>query len=91
VKTSFMTSNLKPAQISVGLFSNLKMEKGLSLFAGDLEKAFSVAKELGFDGIEISVADSKEISISELKNLVNKSQIKVFAIATGGAAVIWMD
>ena len=87
MKTSFMTSNLKPKQNSVSLFGNLKVEKGLSLFAGDLEKAFSMAKELGFDGIEISVADSKEISVSELRDLVNKYQINISAIATGGAAV----
>jgi len=54
IKTSFMTSNLKPKQNSTSLFGNLKVERGLSLFPGDLEKAFSVAKELGFNGIEIS-------------------------------------
>ena len=82
-----MTSNLKPTQGGVGLFGNLKVERGLSLFPGDLEKAFSVAQELEFDGIEISVADSKEISVSELRDLVNKYQISISAIATGGAAV----
>jgi sugar phosphate isomerase/epimerase len=87
MKTSFMTSNLIQREEGVGLFSNLKVEKGLSLFPGDLEKAFSVAQKLGFDGIEVSVADPEEISISKLKDLVNKYQIKVSAIATGGAAV----
>jgi hypothetical protein len=52
-----------------------------------LKKAFSVAKELKFNGIEISLTDPKEISVSELKDLVNKYQINVSAIATGGAAV----
>jgi sugar phosphate isomerase/epimerase len=87
MKTSFMTSNLKLTQGGVGLFGNLKVERGLSLFPGDLEKAFSVAQKLGFDGIEVSVADPEEISISKLKDLVDKYQIKVSAIATGGAAV----
>ena len=87
MKTSFMTSNLIQGEEGVGLFGNLKVEKGLSLFPGDLEKAFSVAQKLGFDGIEVSVADPEEISISKLKDLVNKYQIKVSAIATGGAAV----
>ncbi len=86
MKTSFMTSNLRQGKSSVGLFGNLKVEKGLSLFPGDLEKAFSVAKELKFDGIEISVANPEEISISKLKDLINKYRIKVSAIATGGAA-----
>jgi len=88
MKTSFMTSNLKSAQGGVGLFGNLKVERGLSLFPGDLEKAFSVARELGFDGIEISVADPGEISLSKVKVLVNKYQVGISAIATGGAAVI---
>jgi len=87
MKTSFMTSNLKTKQNSVGLFGNLKVERGLSLFPGDLEKAFSVAQELGFDGIEVSVADPGEISVSELKDLVNNYQIAISAVATGGVAV----
>jgi len=87
IKTSFMTSNLKPKQNSTGLFGNLKVERGLSLFPGDLEKAFSVAKELGFDGIEISVADPEEISLSKVKDLANKYQVGISAVSTGGAAV----
>jgi len=89
IKTSFLTSNLKPthAQSGVGLFGNLKVERGLSLFPGDLEKAFSMAKELGFDGIEISVADPEEISLAKVKDLASKYQVGVSAIATGGAAV----
>jgi len=87
IKTSFMTSNLELIQGGVGLFGNLKVERGLSLFPGDLERAFSVAKELGFDGIEISVADPEEISLSRLKDLASKYQVGVSAIATGGAAV----
>ena len=87
MKTSFMASNLKQGKGSVGLFGNLKVEKGLSLFPGDLEKAFSVAKELRFDGIEIFVANPEGIFISKLKDLVNRYQIKVCAVTTGGAAV----
>ncbi len=82
-----MTSNLKQGEESVGLFGNLKVEKSLSLFPGDLEKAFSAAQKLGFDGIEISLADPKEISLGKVKDLVNKYQIKISALATGGAAV----
>ena len=71
----------------MGLFGNLKVEKGLSLFPGDLEMAFSVAQELGFDGIEVSVADPEEISISKLKDLVDNYPIGISAVATGGVAV----
>ena len=41
MKTSFMTSNLKQGQCGVGLFGNLKVERGLSLFPGEFKKAFS--------------------------------------------------
>jgi len=46
-----------------------------------------VAKELGFDGIEISVADPEGFSLSKVKDLVSKYQVEISAIATGGAAV----
>ncbi len=71
----------------MGLFGTLKVERGLSLFPGDFKKAFSVAKELKFNGIEISLADPEEISISELKDLVDNYQIGISAVATGGVAV----
>jgi len=87
IKTSFMTSYLNQGQSGIGLFGSLKVEKDLSLFSGDLEKAFFMAKELRFDGIEISVADPEEISLSKVKNLVNKYQVGISAVATGGAAV----
>jgi len=87
MKTSFMTSNLKQGQCGMGLFGNLKVERGLSLFPGEFKKAFSVAKELKFDGIEISLADPEEISLSELKDLVDNYQIGISAVATGGVAV----
>jgi sugar phosphate isomerase/epimerase len=89
MKTSFITSNLNGTgnANSVSLFGNLKVERSLSLFPGDLEKAFSVAKELRFDGIEISVADPQEISLSKVKDLASKYQVEISAIATGAAAV----
>lgn len=86
MKISFMTSNLKSGK-GVGLFGNLKVEKGLALFSGNLERAFSMAEELGFDGIEIRIADPEEISLSELKDLVNKHKVEVSAISTSGAAI----
>jgi len=87
MKISFMTSNLKQGQCGMGLFGNLKVERGLSLFPGEFKKAFSVAKELKFDGIEISLADPEEMSLSELKDLVDNYQIGISAVATGGVAV----
>lgn len=86
MKTSFMTTNIKPTQAGVGIFGNYKVERTLSLFPGNLEKVFSVASKLGFDGVEISIADPEEISLTEVNNLIDKYQIEIPAIATGGAA-----
>lgn len=87
IKTSFMTSNIKPVNIGVDLFGKMKVEKGLSLFPGDFEKAFTVARELKFDGIEISLPDPLDVDNVELQALSEKYQIEISAIATGGAAV----
>jgi len=87
VKISFMTSNSKQNQFGVGLFGDLKVERGLSLFPGDFKKVFSIAKELKFDGIEISLANPEDVSLSEIKDLSNSYQIGISAIATGGVAV----
>ena len=86
MKTSFMTS-LSSGGSGVGLFGNMKVEKGLGLFNGDLGKAFQVAKELGYDGLEIALSNPDEIEISRLKNLVKNYHINISSIATGGAAV----
>ncbi|MBA7566242.1 5-keto-L-gluconate epimerase [subsurface metagenome] len=64
------------------------MERGIVLFPGDLKRVFSVAEELGFDGIEIRIVHPEEISLSELKDLVNKYKVEVYAISTSGAAII---
>jgi len=87
IKTSFMTSNAKPGNICVDLFGNLKVEKGLSLFSGDFEKSFSVAKELKFDGIELSLADPGDLDLLKLRTLIDKHGIGIAAVATGGIAV----
>ena len=86
MKISFVTSNLE-GEKGVGLFGNLKVERGLALFPGNLEKAFSMAEEVGYNGIEIRVADPKEIFLLKLKALVNRHQVEVSAISTSGAAI----
>lgn len=67
-----MTSGLKSAE-GVRLFVNLKAEKWLSLFSGDLERAFSTTSELDFNGIEIS--------LSELEDLASKYGVGFSAVA----------
>lgn len=86
MKASFMTSP-SPGGSGLGLFGNMKVEKGLGLFKGDLEKAFQVAEELGYDGLEIAFADPGEIDIGQLRQLVKTYHIDIASLATGAAAV----
>jgi len=76
-----------PGGSGVGLFGQMKVEKGLGLFKGDLEKAFQIANELRYDGLEIALANPFEINKSKLINLVEKYHINISSFGTGGAAV----
>jgi len=86
MKSSFMTSP-NAGGFGVGLFGNMKVENGLGLFKGDLEKAFHVANELNYDGLEIALADPDEIDLSKLSKLVEKYNINIASLATGAVAV----
>jgi 5-keto-L-gluconate epimerase len=68
--------------ISISL-SPTKTLFGPLLFAGDLEKGFKIAKELGYDGIELSLLDSNDIDQAWLLEKLRKLNLRVFAIATG--------
>jgi len=86
MKTSFMTSP-NAGGVGLGLFGNMKVENGLGLFKGDVEKAFHVANELGYDGLEIALADPDEIDLFKLSELVEKYNINIASLATGAIAV----
>jgi sugar phosphate isomerase/epimerase len=53
------------------------------LFAGNLLQGLKKASELGYDGVEISLRDTKEINYSWLKKNLLKLNLKVYGIATG--------
>jgi 5-keto-L-gluconate epimerase len=53
------------------------------LFAGDLYKGLLAAKDLGYDGVELSLRDSKELEQEKIIKTLEKLDLKVFSIATG--------
>jgi 5-keto-L-gluconate epimerase len=63
--------------------SPTKAKFGPLLFAGNLLQGLKKASELGYDGVEISLRDAKEINYSWLKNILLKLNLKVYGIATG--------
>lgn len=75
-----------PGESGVGLLNNIKIEKGLGLFRGNLEKAFQVAEQLGYDGLEVALADPDEINIKLLHQWVNHYKINIASLATGAIA-----
>ncbi|MDW7662254.1 MAG: sugar phosphate isomerase/epimerase family protein [Bacillota bacterium] len=53
------------------------------VFTGELEIAFPLLSDYGFNGIEISIRKPDDLSVSILEELVSKYGISVSAIATG--------
>lgn len=58
------------------------------LFRGKLAESFSLAKKMGYDGVELHIRDTSEIDSQELLRQEEKTGIKVAAIGTGLAARI---
>ena len=63
--------------------SPTKTPFGPLLFSGDLLYGLKKASELGYDGVEISLRDAKEINYPWLKEILLKLNLKVYGIATG--------
>jgi 5-keto-L-gluconate epimerase len=53
------------------------------LFAGELYKGINTVAELGYDGVEISIRDSKEIDQKKLIKILDSLNLEIFSIATG--------
>jgi len=56
---------------------------GPLLFSGNLSNGLKKASELGYDGVEISLRDAKEINYPWIKEILLKLNLKVYGIATG--------
>jgi len=68
--------------IAVSL-SPTKTKFGPLLFAGNLDEGLKNAKNLGYQGVELSLLDSNKIDQKWLLSRLNELNLKVFAIATG--------
>lgn len=53
------------------------------LFAGDLYKGLNAAKELDYDGVELSLRDSRILDQEKIMKTLRKLDLEVFSIATG--------
>lgn len=63
--------------------SPTKTKFGPLLFSGNLLYGLTKASELGYDGVEISLRDAKEINYPWIKEILLKLNLKVYGIATG--------
>lgn len=54
-------------------------------FKGDLIKGVMMAKNIGYDAIEIAIRDPRVIDVVQLKNLLTELQMPVTAVGTGQA------
>ena len=60
-----------------------KTKFGPLLFAGDLEQGFMSLKELGYDGIELSLRTSNDIDSELLFKMLEKHDLELISVATG--------
>lgn len=54
-------------------------------FKGDLTKGVMMAKNIGYDAVEIAIRDPRVIDVVQLKNLLTELQMPVAAVGTGQA------
>jgi sugar phosphate isomerase/epimerase len=73
---------MSSTQIGLSL-SPHKSKFGPILFAGNLEGGLEHAHQLGYDGVEISLLDSRLIDKQSLVRKLKDLNLQVFAIATG--------
>lgn len=67
--------------------SPLKSKFGPLFFSGNIEHGIKAAKDLGYDGVEISVNDPDKVDKVLIKNYLDKTGLKVVTVATGQAYV----
>uniref|UniRef100_A0A832MPQ7 Sugar phosphate isomerase/epimerase n=1 Tax=Pseudothermotoga hypogea TaxID=57487 RepID=A0A832MPQ7_9THEM len=54
-------------------------------FKGDLMKGVKMAKQIGYDAVEIAIRDPSTVDVEELKELLDELRMPVAAIGTGQA------
>lgn len=54
-------------------------------FKGDLVKGVMLAKQIGYDGVEIAVRDPSVVNVTELKKVLDELHMPMVAVATGQA------
>jgi sugar phosphate isomerase/epimerase len=60
-----------------------KTKFGPLLYPGELEKGVQELSELGYEGIELSLRTPEDVDSSDLTDLLEKYDMKLFSIATG--------
>lgn len=53
------------------------------VFREDLDIAIKKARKFGYDGIELALADSREINVAKIKALIEKYDMELIVISTG--------
>ncbi len=56
---------------------------GVTAYQSDLERAFNKVAQIGYDGVELMVADPRLISVEEIKQLSDKYELPISMICTG--------
>jgi len=57
-------------------------------FKGDLINGMKMAKEIGYDAVEIAVRDPRSVDAEEVKKLLDELKMKAVAVGTGQAFLV---
>jgi sugar phosphate isomerase/epimerase len=70
-----------------GVISTKEAKFGPVIYRGDFEENIKKLAKLGYDGVEISLRDPKQIDKTKLSKILEESNISLSSIATGQAAL----
>ena len=65
-----------------------EMRSGPFVFHGDLEGSCAAAARIGFDAVEILPASPDDIDTAQLRDLLDKNELKLVAMGTGAGFVL---
>ncbi len=57
-------------------------------FKGDLESGIEMAKDIGYDGVEIAIRDPKVVNVAEIKKIAAERGLTIPAVGTGQAFLV---
>ena len=60
----------------------------VALFSGTFEEKLDKARQYGYDGVELLIADPKKVKAAEIKHQIENSGLEISAVSTGAIRTV---